>query len=196
MIMKQKIFTAKEINKIYTEGVKSYLDKGYVFNTSTMAGSQGEIARVDLTNSKEVIRIRIQNFGMIDTVKIIIEKFGKGFCKDNFVDYDTIWNDAGEIIKEMCFYEVDTKRAVSKYTDDKNFFEQIKEKRIARYRNRPNNSFSKEIKFNRKIVLGIIKNHKGFKSVKESEIEKVIKHGKYYTIHVNRNGKISTLKIG
>lgn len=78
----------------------------------------------------------------------------------------------------------------------KTFLNRLKKKRIARYGNRPNNSFSKEIKFNRKIVLGIIKNHKGFKSVKESEIEKVIKHGKCYTIHVNRNGKISTLKIG
>lgn len=196
MIMKQKIFTAKEINKIYTEGVKSYLDKSYVFNTSTMAGSQGEIAKVDLTDNKEVIRIRIERFVMNDVVKIIFEKFDKKFCKDNFEDYGFIWNDAGKIIKEICFYEISDKRAVSKYTDDKEFMEQIEEKRIARYRNRPTNSFSKEIKFNRKIVLGIIKNHKGFKSVKESEIEKVIKHGKCYTIHVNRNGKISTLKIG
>lgn len=194
--MKQKIFTAKEINRIFTEEVKAYIDKGYVFNTPTMSGSQGEIARVDLTNGVEVVRIRIQNYGMIDTVKIIVEKFAKGFCKDNFDDYDTIWNDRGEAIKEICFYEVDTKRAVSKYTDDKKFMEKVEEKRIARYKNKPDKPFCKEIKFDKKFVLGIVKNHKGFKSVKADEIESVMKCRKGYTIHINRNGKISTLKIG
>lgn len=139
--MKQKIFTAKEINKIYTEEVKSYLNKGYIFNTSTMAGSQGEIVRVDLTNGKEVVRVRIERFRvrterfcMGDAVKIIFEKFDKKFCKDNFEDYGTIWNDAGEKTKEICFYEISDKRAVSKYTDDKNFFEQIEEKKNSQIR--------------------------------------------------------------
>ena len=39
-----------EINKRYTEIVSEYISKGYILNTATMAGSQGEIASVDLTS--------------------------------------------------------------------------------------------------------------------------------------------------
>jgi len=46
------------INRKFTEVVSEWIGKGYAFNTATMGGSQGEIAKVDLTDGKEIIRIR------------------------------------------------------------------------------------------------------------------------------------------
>ena len=47
----------KDIENVYTDTIKDYLNKGYRIYYSAMGGSQGEIAKIDLTNDKEVIRI-------------------------------------------------------------------------------------------------------------------------------------------
>ena len=39
-----------DIRRIYTEKVAGLLAKGYVLHPETMGGSQGEMARIDLTN--------------------------------------------------------------------------------------------------------------------------------------------------
>lgn len=46
-----------DINKMFTTEVNKYLAQGYRFNTASMNGSQGELAKVDLTNGTEIIRI-------------------------------------------------------------------------------------------------------------------------------------------
>ncbi len=46
----------KDIENIYTDTVKEYMNKGYRIYSPTMGGSQGEIAKIDLTNDKDVIR--------------------------------------------------------------------------------------------------------------------------------------------
>lgn len=51
-----------EINKRYTEIVSEHISKGYILNTATMTGSQGEIASVDLTNGEEIFRVVISRF--------------------------------------------------------------------------------------------------------------------------------------
>ena len=48
-----------EINKIFTNKVNEYLANGYTINSATMSGSQGEVAKIDLTNGNEIIRIMI-----------------------------------------------------------------------------------------------------------------------------------------
>ena len=46
-----------EIDHRFTAKVAEYISKGYRIHTSSMSGSQGEIAKVDLTNEKETVRI-------------------------------------------------------------------------------------------------------------------------------------------
>lgn len=46
-----------ELDVIFTNKVNEYLARGYVFNTNTMSGSQGEIAHVDLRKGDEILRI-------------------------------------------------------------------------------------------------------------------------------------------
>lgn len=46
-----------DISREFTTAVAEYMAKGYTINTGTMDGNQGEIAHVDLTDGKEIIRI-------------------------------------------------------------------------------------------------------------------------------------------
>ena len=51
-----------DINKMFTTEVNKYLAQGYRFNTASMNGSQSELAKVDLTNGTEIIRIVARTF--------------------------------------------------------------------------------------------------------------------------------------
>lgn len=51
-----------DINKRYTEIVSEYMAAGYTLNSSTMSGSQGEIASIDLTDGKAIIRVLVSRF--------------------------------------------------------------------------------------------------------------------------------------
>jgi len=46
-----------DINRIFTEQVTALLGQGYQINVDTMAGSQGEIAKVDLRKGDEILRV-------------------------------------------------------------------------------------------------------------------------------------------
>lgn len=94
-----------EINKKFTDKVAEYLAKGYRFNTATMNGSQGEIAKVDLTDGKVVIRIVLEKdygserigkdfFWSYDSIKLVVgivpEK--ENVTPDSNDTWDTVWN--------------------------------------------------------------------------------------------------------
>ena len=48
-----------DINRRFTEIVAEWLAKGYSINTASMSGSQGETAKIDLTDGKEIVRILV-----------------------------------------------------------------------------------------------------------------------------------------
>ncbi len=49
-----------EINAIFTATVAKYINNGYTFNTVTMSGHQGEIAKVDLRKGNDIIRVMLE----------------------------------------------------------------------------------------------------------------------------------------
>ena len=49
-----------EIEAIFTAKVQEYIAKGYTISTTTMSGHQGEIAKIDVTNGEELIRILLE----------------------------------------------------------------------------------------------------------------------------------------
>ena len=98
-----------DLNNIFTAKVNELLAKGYIFHTETMAGHQGEIAKVDLTNGEEVIRVVMEekvfnwdkerdlylNNSFIITVGRAAEvKF-----------HDTIWNKDLEVLDQGILYQ-------------------------------------------------------------------------------------------
>lgn len=56
------ILTYTDINQEFTGVVSSYLRRGYVINTSTFGSGEGEIAHVDLTDGKRIVRVLLQHF--------------------------------------------------------------------------------------------------------------------------------------
>lgn len=86
-----------DINKMFTTEVNKYLEQGYRFNTASMNGSQGELAKVDLTNGTEIIRIVARTFskewdkqGVELFVGRVAEK--EGIRPDVAYCVNTIWN--------------------------------------------------------------------------------------------------------
>ena len=104
-----------EINKRYTEIVAEYMAKGYTVNTTTMGGSQGEIAHLDLTDGHEIIRILIERIHewtatSLDGVEIIVGRATAAVKPNHSEDRETIWNNRLEIISQERFYEVGADR--------------------------------------------------------------------------------------
>ena len=105
---------SKEINRIYTETVAALIAKGYQIHTATMSGSQGEIAHIDLTDGKEILRVLLNREGFYDDspysdrVTLTV-----GRCTDELRvrgfrhGYATIWNDRLEILFEIAWVEID-----------------------------------------------------------------------------------------
>ena len=67
-----------DINRRFTEIVAEWLAKGYSINTASMSGSQGETAKIDLTDGKEIVRILVDRFSdyaaNVEGVEIIVGK--------------------------------------------------------------------------------------------------------------------------
>ena len=182
-----------DINKRFTEIVAEYIAKGYVIHTTTMGGSQGETAKVDLTNGKEVIRVMLDTNYERDELYYNTVRLSIGRCKDKIKInknglHDIIWNGHLEIISVEKFYQI------GEY--DSSFFGTIDDVR-SRYKKHKERlsaglpeegSFNASVKLNdaaRKIVLPCIKRKKGYKSTRLSDIREVRKfiyesHNEYY----------------
>ena len=88
-----------DINRLFTEQVTALLAKGYQIQTSTMSGSQGEIAHIDLSNGKEILRVLLDreccfgdSYGDYITIKV-----GKSTDSLHGRWDDTVWNNHLEI---------------------------------------------------------------------------------------------------
>lgn len=51
-----------DINREFTAAASSYIAQGYIINTASMSGSQGEIAHIDLTDGKQIVRVLLDRF--------------------------------------------------------------------------------------------------------------------------------------
>lgn len=137
----------ENINRKFSETVANYMAQGYIINAGSMSGSQGEIAHVDMTDGKKVIRILLDNF--IDHVEVD----DRCFCEVRGVELvvgiasaedvkpnrnrnlsDTIWKDNLEVVSCEKFYKLN-----AEYEDD-GFFGTLEQaiaaetKRLERYR--------------------------------------------------------------
>ena len=125
-----------DINKRYTEIVTEWIGKGYTINTSTMSGSQGEKAKIDLTNGTEIIRILVCTFHdwdeNTDGVEIIVGKCTDKVKPHDGIGYDTIWNDRLEVLHQERFYKIGRNR--SDYYGTQAEAKAAADKSIERYR--------------------------------------------------------------
>ena len=100
-----------DINKRYTEIVAEHIGKGYTINTASMGGSQGETAKIDLTNGAEIIRIMVNAFSdwsaNLKGVEIIVGRVVDANVKPHSnSDWNTIWNNRLDVITAERYYRI------------------------------------------------------------------------------------------
>lgn len=173
----------KEIEKIYSGIIADYFDKGYYINMNTMSGSQiDEIARIDLTNGKEVLRVMLCGSNTdrdneynyyLHYISIII---GRNTDKLYNNHGDIIWNNHLEILSEQRFYEIGDR-------NDRRFFG-TKEEALAAKKKHYARIFKGDVDYcwvklpdrAKAIVLPFVKRQYKCKSVTLKDIKEVKKY--------------------
>lgn len=174
-----------EIDKLFTEEVTNYIAKGYTIHTNTMSGTQGEIAKVDLTNGDEVIRILLTTKYDWEEGDQLIITVGRNTDRLTGHRHDTIWDQNLEVIKQYKFVELKQ----DEYYVAPEGYPEIKEKRHERWANKNRNEHQvvEMSEAAKKAVLPWVKRQPKCKTVKLDEIESVTKH-----INKSRfNGKVT-----
>lgn len=157
----------KDIEKVFTAKVAKYLAEGYVFNLTTMNGSQGEDGKVDLRKGNEIIRILLDREyeGDFEIYYLLV---GRNTNRIRGSRMDIIWNNDLEEIERTDFYVVG-----EAYYGTKEEAEAAQKKRIERYGHRLRSDDRELPDAYRGIAYKIMKKREGFKSVKKSEIVSV-----------------------
>lgn len=173
-----------DISRIYTAKIAELLPAGYQINPWTMSGSQGEIAKVDLTNGSEIIRVLIETsyefrIGEIVTITIgrVVEQGGL-----------TIWNHRLEVCSQIKFAQI----AEDYYTtyDEGVKIEEKRAQRFARCANLPSPDLSDAYKM---IALRWIQRKPRMKSCQLKDIKRMIRmddgcgRNRYYITAKNKD---------
>lgn len=171
------------INKRFTEIVAEYIGKGYTINTSTIYGSQGEIAKIDLTDGKEIIRIMIKTFHDWDVdlegVEIIIGKNTDNVKPNRNDTWDTVWNDHLEIIHQERFYKIGRHGDYYGTKEEAERASNIRTERcIDRYSSKEEYEPSAKAM---EIAKRIVRNKLGYKRIIDSEV-KLIKNSEGFFV--------------
>ena len=180
-----------EINKKFTAKVAEYIAEGWTINAGTMNGSQGEIAKVDMTNGKDVIRVMLDTdytherngdrFYCFDKVRLIVGRPERPIRVNESRDYDTIWNNHLDVIYCEEFYKIGCGRPDWYGTKEETMAAQ--DKNLERYIARQESPEQLPDKA-KGIILPMIRRMPKCKSVTVREIGPVIK-----SVVTRRNGQ-------
>ena len=166
-----------DIDKVFSLLVKEYFDKGYVINTDTMNGNQGEVAKVDLMKDGIFIRVSLTKgfdfgkcIGSCDTLALVVGKRTEPIGK-----WETVWTDRLEDVERHVFWQIGEDWWIG--------IEEFAKKCFGKKKARWNNAYSNIDQLNlgmvflpdsaRKIVLNRVRTLPRCKSVKLSDIGKV-----------------------
>lgn len=127
-----------DINKKYTEIVAEYIGRGYTINTASMSGTQGETAKVDLTNGTEIIRVLVHTFHDwkvfdVEGVEIIVGRVTDDVVPNASERLSTVWNNRLEILVSERFYKLGENRRGEKFYGTKDEGEAAARLRVERY---------------------------------------------------------------
>ena len=132
-----------DIETIFTEKVAEYISKGYTLNLTTMNGSQGEIAKVDVRKDDEVIRILLEHksealtgYRYCDYMMLTVgtAKVDKRTARPFDTFSTTLWNDSLDIVEQRKFYQISPSSDF--FTEDVEAFIIMLDKHYKRYANR------------------------------------------------------------
>jgi len=181
-----------DINKSFTEIVAEYINKGYLVNSASMTGSQGEISRIDLTNGTEIIRVMVGHFTewkpmSVDGIEIIVGRAQGDVKPHSHTDWHTIWNNRLEILSQERFYKIgETRRDRTPCYGTKEDALAAADLHYKRFRIRNQTQETKEITSKAmEIAKRIIRREFKVQRIREADI-RVIKSNGRYTISYGR----------
>ncbi len=117
------------------------MNKGYIVNTATMGGSQGEVAHIDLTNGTEIVRVLLttgiesDESGIYHIISLTAGKADASIMPNSSGDWQTIWNNRLDVIDSETWYVLYQARGGTVY-GTKEEARAIEEKQYIRYRNK------------------------------------------------------------
>lgn len=121
-----------DIAAIATAKVNELIKNGFVFNFGTMAGSQGDDFKADLTKDGITYRVRVfhefRYDGFDDAEILEVRKYEQNFADDSFA---SLWNKDGEVVESHVWYRMRNRNGYV-YTDDVEAFEAAQELSYAR----------------------------------------------------------------
>lgn len=175
------------INRRFTEVVAEWLAKGYTINTASMAGSQGEIGKIDLTDGKEIIRVLLDTFTThpdrkngkcysLEGVQLIVGRVTDKVIPNSEDTWNHIWNNRLEVLSCEEYYQIGrAHRDNSKWYGTEAEAVAQQDKSRSRYHARWTTNNQTLGDMAAVIVLPYIRRQPKCKKVKATEIESVIK---------------------
>lgn len=165
-----------DIAAIATAKVNELIENGFVFNFGTMAGSQGDDFKADLTKDGITYRIRVFHKRKDCDIEVLeVRKYEQDFADTDFI---TLWNKDGEVVESHVWYRL-RNRNCCVYTDDAEAFENMQDLRYARAINCMNDN-TKSVIAPEKIIEKI-RAHRGYKRTKIEDIKRVVRKNNKYT---------------
>lgn len=175
------------INERFTNLVTEYIGKGYKINTASMGGSQGEIAKVDLTDGKEIIRVMIDTFSdweeNAEGIELIVGKSTDDVKPNANNTWATVWSSHLEVIYRERFYKIGADRKNGTEYGTKEEAASATNLRYQRRKSRSTNNQSTDITDKAmNLAKQIIRREFGAKRISKSDIT-VKKVDNRYTVH-------------
>lgn len=180
-----------DINRAFTDMVQKCLSMGWTINTASMSGSQGEVAKVDFTDGKQIARAmlekRYDSEMSVEYYCISLAISGKDSrVKPNLMRSNTLWNRDLEVIEEVSFYRASVMCDVDWFVS-RDIAMKNAEKWYGRASQRANGRSEDISQKAAPVVLGYVRKHKGCKTAKAKDI-RVIREKRgfviYYKDHV------------
>ena len=186
-----KIIKINEIDRVYSEKLMELLSKGLRVYSNANGGTQGEMCKMRLTDGKDVYSLLMYSHNMsnnIDRIRVVsikLEKFKDNYRNDLFDQ--TLWNDSGEEIYSINFYEIGKsyRGIFVKTIEEWKEWNNIQEERFDR-------KFVREsfvLNFDTDKILSIVRRHKGYKTLKKDLLGNVIKSKRGYEIGIKGDKK-------
>lgn len=156
------------IAKRFSGLVASYLQNGFYFDINHNSGTQGEVKNAVLTDGNKCYKIYANReyfeFNYVFALYVKTYDVSKG----------TLWNSEGtEIFSEKFYRMGDSDKYITELVDFNEYIKIRNERRNKRYEIINLAKWSVMPKSVNKVALRIIKNMRGFKSVKASDINRV-----------------------
>ena len=189
-----------DIATIATAKVNELIANGFIFNFGTMAGSQGDDFKADLTKDGITYRVRVFHdfvYNGFDDAEILeVRKYEQDFADDSFA---FLWNKDGEVVESHVWYRMRNRNGYV-YTDDVEAFEAAQELSRTRYLNRKDDN-TKSIIAPEKVIEKV-RAHRGYKRAQTEDIKRIVRKNDKYTGKVtyvvefkNRVSKTADFKL-